>query len=106
MSSAALSRIHRGLIATLVSIYLVAGLAGPFVDVNNKILWIAFLCGGAALILVGAMVRSLPPRLSAVLIAIGAIAGGIALLWTILVPLAAAILVALSFSLSRRPQAA
>ena len=106
MSSAALSRIHRGLIATLVSIYLVAGLAGPFVDVNNKILWIAFLCGGAALILIGAMVRALPPRLSAVLIAIGAIAGGIALLWTILVPLAAAILVALSFSLSRRPQAA
>ncbi|CAN5293648.1 MAG: hypothetical protein H0U82_02730 [Actinobacteria bacterium] len=106
MSSAALSRIHRGLIATLVSIYLVAGLAGPFVDVDNKILWIAFLCGGAALILVGAMVRALPPRLSAVLIAIGAIAGGIALLWTILVPLAAAVLVALSFSLSRRPQAA
>ena len=106
MSGATLSRIHRGLIATLVSIYLVAGLAGPFVDVDNKVLWIAFLCGGAALILVGAMVRALPPQISAVLIAIGAIAGGIALLWTILVPLAAAVLVALSFSLSRRPQAA
>ena len=88
-----------------MTIYLVAGIAGLFIGsdvVRDKVLWIVFLGGGAALILVGAFVRSLPPSLSVSLVCIGAIAGGIALLWTVLVPLAAAILVAMTYSLHRQ----
>lgn len=109
MTSVRASRIHRGLIAALVTIYIVAAVAGLFVgsdDTGDKALWILFLGGGAALILIGAFVRSLPPSLCVSLVSVGAIAGGIALLWTVLVPLAAAILVAMTFALYRQPRPA
>ncbi len=109
MSSVRASRIHRGLIASLVTIYLIACIVGLFADsgsTGERVLWILFLGGGAALILIGAFVKRLPPSVSVVLISMGAVAGGIALLWTVLVPLAAAILVAMTFGLNRQSRIA
>lgn len=104
MTSARVGRIHRGLIAALVTIYVGAGTAGFFVDFDSTgsmALWFLFLFGGAVLILAGSLLRTVPARLSAILVSVGAIAGAIPLFWTVLVPIAAALLIGLTFSLSR-----
>ncbi len=107
MTSQRVSRIHRGLIAVLVTVYVAAAIIGIFWDaVDNKVLWVAILGGAAAAIVVGAVARNAPSWISMGLISIGAIAGGIILLPTIVVPIAAAVLVALTFSLQRRSQVA
>jgi hypothetical protein len=107
MTSATVSRIHRGLTAALVSCYVAAAIVGVFAGViGNKVLWVVLLCGAAAFIVVGSMVRKAPRWLALGLISVGAIVGGVLLLPTVLVPIAAAILVALTFSLSRRATAA
>ncbi len=107
MTSQRVSRVHRGLIAALVTIYLAAAIIGIFWDaVDNKVLWVAILGGAAACIALGAVLRNAPPAISIGLISVGAIAGGIILLPTIVVPIAAAVLVALTFSLQRRSQVA
>jgi predicted membrane-bound mannosyltransferase len=109
MTSARLSRIHRGLIALLVTVYFVAGVVGFFVDIDKTrdlVLWVLLLWGGAALILAGALLRIVPGWLSIALVTVGATAGALALVWTVVVPLAAAVLVALTFSLTRREQTA
>jgi hypothetical protein len=74
--------------------------------VDGKTLWVVFLCGGAAFILIGMFVRRLPASLSLALISVGALAGSLPLVWTFVVPVAAAVLVALSFSLARRARPA
>jgi hypothetical protein len=107
MTSQRVSRIHRALTASLVTIYVAAGVIGIFADaVERKVLWVVFLCGGAVCILIGMLVRRLPVSLSMVLISAGATAGALALVWTFIVPVAAAVLVGLSFSLARRTRAA
>jgi membrane-bound metal-dependent hydrolase YbcI (DUF457 family) len=107
MTSARVSRLHRGLTASLVTVYLLAAVIGLFSDdVDGKVLWVSFLVGGAALIVIGSFLRRLPPSFSLALIAIGATAGALPLVWTFVVPLAAAVLVALSFSLARRTRTA
>ncbi|MBA2741777.1 MAG: hypothetical protein H0U46_07185 [Actinobacteria bacterium] len=107
MTSQRVSRIHRGLIAALVSIYIAFAIVGIFWDfVDGKVLWVVILGGAAAAIVIGAVVRNAPWWISVGLISVGAIVGGVVLLWTILVPLAAAVLVALTFSISRRSQPA
>jgi hypothetical protein len=106
MSAATVSRVHRGLTAALVACYVAAALVGLFADfVDDKVLWVLLLLGAAVCLVLGSILRTAPPWLSVGLIAAGAIAGGIILLPTVLVPIAAAVLVALTFSLSRRPQA-
>jgi hypothetical protein len=88
-TSARVSRIHRALIAVLVTTYLAAAVVGVtsgFVD--NKVLWAVALGGSAAFIVIGAFV------------------GGVLLIPLVLPPIAAAFLVMLTYSLSRRPSAA
>jgi hypothetical protein len=107
LTATRVSRIHRGLIAALVATYVAAavvGIASDFVD--NKVAWAAVLGGSAALIVIGAFVKLLPPWLSLALISVGAIAGGVLLIPLVLPPIAAALLVMLTYSLSRRPSAA
>ena len=107
MTSQRVSRIHRGLVAVLVTIYVAAAVIGIFWDaVDNKVLWVVILGGAATAIVLGSFLRNAPPWMSIGLISVGAIAGGIILLPTILVPIAAAVLVALTFSLQRRSQVA
>ena len=108
MTGERLLRIRRALVFVLVALYVVAGIAGFFADfddTSDTVLWVAFLCGGAALMLVGLLAAPSSGWLSASLVSIGAAAGGIALLWSIIVPVAAAAVVAMSFATARRASA-
>jgi hypothetical protein len=107
MTGTRVSTLHRGLIAVLVTTYVAAAIVGVLSDfVSNKALWAIVLGGSAALIVIGAVVKSLPSWLSLALVSLGAIAGGILLLPLVLPPIAAALLVMLTYSLSRQPRAA
>jgi hypothetical protein len=107
MTSQRVSRLHRGLVAALVTIYIAAAIIGLFADeFVNKELWLVLLLGSAALIVAGTVLRKAPTWISVGLVGIGAVVGGVLLLWTIVVPIAAALLVGLTYSLSRREQAA
>jgi hypothetical protein len=107
MTSQRVSRLHRGLVAALVTIYVAAAIIGIFADeFGNKELWVVLLGGSAALIVAGTVLKKAPAWISVGLVGIGATVGGILLLWTIVVPIAAALLVGLTYSLSRREQAA
>jgi hypothetical protein len=107
MTGTRVSRIHRGLIAALVTTYVAAAVVGISSDfVDNKVLWATVLGVSSALIVVGAVVKNLPPWLTLALISTGAIVGGVLLIPLVLPPIAAALLVMLTYSLSRRPRAA
>ena len=107
LTSTRVSRLHRGLIAALVTTYVAAAVVGVFSDfVDNEVVWAAVLGGSAAFIVIGAFVKNLPPWLSLGLISVGAVVGGVLLIPLILPPIAAALLVMLTYSLSRRPRAA
>jgi hypothetical protein len=89
-----------------VTVYIAAAIIGIFWEaVDDKELWVVLLGGSALLIVVGTILRNAPPWLSVGLVSLGAIVGGVVLLPTIIVPIAAALLVGLTFSLSRRSQA-
>jgi hypothetical protein len=107
MTSHRVSRLHRGLVAALVTIYVAAAIIGIFADeFGNKELWVILLLGSAALIVAGTVLKKAPAWISVTLVGLGAVVGGVLLLWTIVVPIAAALLVGLTYSLSRREQAA
>jgi hypothetical protein len=99
----------RFLVLALSALYLLAAVGGlAFLDFDTTgdlVLWLAFLCGGAALMLLGQLTPRLPPWLSAALISIGAAAGGLPLFWTIIVPVAVATVVGCTVALARRPAA-
>jgi hypothetical protein len=100
--------IWRILALLLIATYCTAGTIGMFADVGSTrdtILWIGFLLGGAALLVVGLWTYRFSPPTSAGFVSVGAAAGGFPLFWTLFVPLAAAVLIALAFSLARRPAA-
>ena len=100
--------VWRILALVLIAIYCIAGAIGMFADVGSTrdtILWVGFLLGGAALLVVGLWAYRTSPSTSAVFVSIGAAAGGFPLFWTLFVPLAAAVLIALAFALARRPAA-
>ena len=100
--------VWRILALVLIAIYCLAGTIGWFSDFDSTrdtLLWVWFLYGGAALLGIGLWVYETSPSISAVLVSLGAAAGGLPLFWTILVPLASAVLIALAFALARRPAA-
>ena len=102
-SSTRISRIHRGLIAVLVTTYVAAAIVGVTSDfVSNKVLWVVVLGSSAALLVIGAIVKNVPSWVSVGLISVGAIVGGVLLIPLVLPPIAAAFLVMLTYSLSRR----
>ena len=68
---------------------------------RDVVLWIGLLVGGAALMLVGQLM--IPPGgRSALLVSIGAALGGLPLVWTLVVPIAVAAVIACSIALARR----
>lgn len=99
----------RFLVLALSALYVLAAVAGlillNFDTTSDVVFWLAFLWGGAALMLIGQLTRSLSAWPSAVLVSIGAAAGGLPLFWTIIVPLAVAAIVGCSISLARRSAA-
>ena len=91
----------------LAGIFCIAGVAGVYEieGTQDRVLWGLFLFGGAALIFVGQWLYGAMPVLSTTLVSLGTAAGGLPLFWTIVVPLAAAVVIALGVALARRPSA-
>ena len=99
-------QVTRILALVLAGVYALAALGGLLADFDttrDTVLWVGFLGGGAALILLSPFFAGISPWLSAASVSIGAAAGGLPLFWTIIVPLAAAVLIAMSFAVARRP---
>jgi hypothetical protein len=90
-----------------LSVLYLAGTVGGLVlldfdSTRDIVLWIAFLVVGAVLMLVGQLALPRGAR-SALLVSLGAALGGLPLFWTLLVPVAVAVIVACSVALARRP---
>jgi hypothetical protein len=107
MSREGLASTTRFLVLALSALYLLAAIGGllflDFDKTGDLVLWLAFLGAGAALMLVGQLARGISAWTSAVLVSVGAAAGGLALFWTIIVPVAVAAIVGCSIALARRP---
>jgi hypothetical protein len=92
--------------------YLAAGIGGWIGDVTDGdngdlVFWLLFLVGGGALLLLGLLATGLPPRATLALQIVGALAGALALLWSILVPILAIVFVVLTVLQARnRPAVA
>lgn len=105
MSGDGLVSATRFLVLALGLLYAFSAFAGlallDFDTTRVVVLWVSFLLVGAALMLVGKL--ALPAGwLSAGLVSVGAVVGGIPLFWTLLVPIAVAAVVACSVALVRR----
>ena len=98
----------RFLVLTLTALYVVAALAGALFLTDTGAAtasWIGFLAGGALLMLLGTFVLKTPPWLSAGFVSVGASIGGLPLFWTVIVPLASAVVIASSIALARQRSA-
>jgi hypothetical protein len=89
----------------LAGVYALAGIIFFLGDwsTGTKALAIAFLGGGAFLILLGFNVTRISRGISTAFVCVGAALGAFALAPLILPPLAAAVLIAMSIALARRP---
>lgn len=91
--------------------YAAGGIIGWVVDVtdgdgSDLAFWLLFLLGGALLIFAGLFLTRRWSWRSVVLISTGAAAGALVLVWSILAPLLALALIALTISAARRNPAA
>jgi uncharacterized membrane protein len=106
MSRDGLAAATRFLVLALSALYALAAVAGlvlvDFSSTRDLFLWTVLLLGGAALLAAGQL---LLPRgtASAGLVSLGAVLGGLPLFWTLLVPIAVALVIACSVRLARRP---
>ena len=105
MRGQSLASSTRFLVIALGLLYGLAAIGGlalvEFENTRDIVLWTAFLVVGAALLLAGQFLVQ-PGALSAILISVGAVVGGLPLFWTLLVPIAVAAVVACSIALARR----
>jgi hypothetical protein len=105
MSGEGLASTTKFLVLALGALYALAAIGGHVLvddgSTRDIVLWTVLLVSGAALLFAGQL---LAPRrtLSAVLISIGAVLGGLPLFWTFLVPVAVAAVIACSVALARR----
>ena len=105
MRGQSLASSTRFLVIALALLYALAAVGGlalvEFESTRDFVLWTVLLAVGAALLLAGRfLVR--PGALSATVISIGAVVGGLPLFWTLLVPIAVAAVIASSIALARR----
>jgi hypothetical protein len=71
-------------------------------ETGGRIFWIIFVVGAGVLVLIGLRIFDRAPRSGAALVSLGAIIGGLVLAWSIVAPVAAIVLIALSFLCARR----
>lgn len=98
----------RFLVLALVALYLVAAIAGAaFLTETDAATasWLTFLVGGSVSMLLGTFLVRSPAWLSAALVSLGASIGGLPLFWTVIVPLASAVVIASSIALARQRSA-
>jgi ABC-type uncharacterized transport system permease subunit len=106
MTGDGLASATRFLVLALSVLYALAALAGlvlaDFDSTADIVLWTLLLLLGAALLAAGQLL--LPTgAASAALISAGAVIGGLPLFWTLLVPIAVAVVIACTVKLARRP---
>jgi hypothetical protein len=108
MRGEGLASATRFLVLALGALYALAAVAGAllidFGTTRDVVLWLGFLLCGAALLLTGQLLVR-PGALSALLVSVGAVLGGLPLFWTLLVPIAVAVVIASSIALARRSAA-
>jgi hypothetical protein len=75
-------------------------------DTIDRLLWFIFLVGGGAAVLIGLRLFERSPWLGTSFVSVGAVAGALAIFWTVAAPLAAIALVVLSVMCARRAEAA
>jgi FtsH-binding integral membrane protein len=92
----------------LAATYAIAGIAGMLADwkAGETVLWVAFLVGGAILIVIGQRLFDSSATLAGILVSVGSAAGAFPLFWLIVVPLAAAVVIALSVTIARQTSTA
>ena len=98
----------RFLVVALAALYVAVGIAGAIFVTDEgsaTVSWLVFLLGGAAFMVVGTFLLKSPAWLSAALVSLGASIGGLPLFWTIIVPLASAVVIASSVALARQRSA-
>ena len=100
--------IWRIIALALAAIYAIAALVGLLADwePGETAVWVAFLLGGALVIVLGNRIFESSPALAGILVSVGAAAGAFPLFWLIIVPLAAAVVIALSVAIARQASAA
>ena len=108
MKGESLAATTRYLVFVLSALYGLAAIIGlfalDFASTRNVVFWLAFLLGGACLMLVGQLL--MPEGWGrAFLVSVGAAAGGFPLVVTLIVPVAVAVVVAGSIALARRAPA-
>jgi hypothetical protein len=108
MSGDGLASATKFLVLALSALYALAAVAGvllvDFGSTRDRVLWTVLLLGGAGLLATGQLLLRSGPT-SAAVVAIGAVLGGLPLFWTLLVPIAVALVIACSVRLARRPPA-
>jgi uncharacterized membrane protein len=95
----------RWLAILLAVVYAVSGVVGLFADIEptrDQVIFVLLLWGGALLIVAGLFAIRSSTWPAAALVSVGAVAGALALFWSVLVPIAAIALVVLSVVLARR----
>ena len=92
----------------LAAIYAIAAIVGVLADweAGETAFWVAFLLGASLAIVLGNRVFDASPTLAGILVSVGAATGAFALFWLIIVPLAAAVVIALSVAIARQASAA
>ena len=105
MSGEGLASATRFLVLALGTLYALAAVGGHVLvgldSTRDIVLWTGLLLVGAALLFAGQLLAP-PGTLSALLVSLGAVVGGLPLFWTLLVPIAVAAVVACSIALARR----
>lgn len=106
-SSGRFARATQVLAAVLGVGYIAAGVVGAAFDVTDSdgsdlAFWLVFLVGGGALVLIGSFVLGSRPVLSAALTSVGALAGAVAVFWSVIVPVLALVLMVLCIARARR----
>lgn len=105
MTGDGLASATRFLVLALSALYALAAVAGLFLvnfsSTGDLVLWTLLLLAGAGLLAAGQLLLPQGGR-SATLVSIGAVVGGLPLFWTLLVPVAVAVVVACSVKLARR----
>jgi len=105
MSGDGLTSATRFLVLALSALYGLAAIAGvaliDFDTARDGVIWFVVLGLGAALMLVGQLAAT-AGWLSTLLVSAGAALGGLPLVWTVIVPIAVATVIACSVAVARR----
>jgi len=71
-------------------------------ETGGRVAWIIFVTGAGVLLLLGLRIFDRAPRSGAALVSVGALIGGLVLIWSVVAPVAAIALIALSIACARR----